>query len=326
MARKVTRFRPAVPPPTDQLPLVNASAEVAAWLEHYWRKLRLPADQARYLGVTDDRQEFARWTGRRLNPMALGCYCYLPLTRDDLANQPPTQPNDAKGASGVSAASTAPTGPTTSPAASASLALRKGTQASLGETVSTGHMRGVQLALPGFGAEPEQAGQTDTLRIVGANPEMASHAAHDHAHVHATAAHDDEAEDDDEIVDFRHLIFVEPDLLPEGIEVTIAHELIHLADRVKGQPRKHHCHGHDAISVDEAAITGRDPAWLRDLLAEETRRREDVLRQARPYRYFYICAHCGKEYPRVRKYQHAVSCGHCDRRFNPAFLLRLRGE
>ncbi|GEM_PF-384077 len=308
MARKVTRFRPAAPPPTEELPLVNASATVAAWLEHYWRKLQLPSEQARYLGVTDDRQEFARWTGRRLNPMALGCYCYLPLTRDDLANQPSTQPT---GAQGVSAASTSPTSANTTPAAT-SLALHKG---SSGDNLS-GLASGLQLALPGFGVQPDVTGDPATLCI-----SLAS--------VQGDERHDgeaDETDDEDEIVDFRHLIFVEPDLLPEGIEVTIAHELIHLSDRVKGQPRKHRCHGHDSISVDEAAITGRDPAWLRDLLAEETRRREAVLRQARPYRFFYVCPNCGKEYPRVRKYQHAVSCGHCDRHFNPAFLLRLRDE
>lgn len=124
--------------------------------------------------------------------------------------------------------------------------------------------------------------------------------------------------------DFRHLIFVEPGLLPEGIEITIAHELIHLADRVSGRPRKHRCHGHDSISVDEAALTGRDPEWLRELLAEETRRREQAVRLARPFKYVYVCPNCGKEYPRVRKYSRAVSCGHCDQRFNAAFLLQLR--
>src|SRR5262249_4632722 len=63
--------------------------------------------------------------------------------------------------------------------------------------------------------------------------------------------------------DYRHLIFVEPDLLPLGIEVTVAHELIHLADRVSGNPRRHHCHGFDAISLDEARLTERDPEELR---------------------------------------------------------------
>jgi predicted SprT family Zn-dependent metalloprotease len=121
--------------------------------------------------------------------------------------------------------------------------------------------------------------------------------------------------------DYRHLIFVEPGMSDLGIEVTVAHELIHLSDRVQGRPRKHHCHGYDSISVDEAAITGRDPELLRAQLREETERREDALRRARPYRYVYSCPECDKEYPRVRRYSRAISCGHCDGRFNPAFEL-----
>jgi DNA-directed RNA polymerase subunit RPC12/RpoP len=76
--------------------------------------------------------------------------------------------------------------------------------------------------------------------------------------------------------------------------------------------------------MDEAALTARDPEWLRELLAEETRRREATLRKARPHRYLYVCPSCGKEYPRVKKYSRAVSCGHCDQRFNAAFLLQAR--
>lgn len=257
MSRKIIRFLPPQPPSLDQLPLINASAQAAQWLDHYWRKLGLPAAQATHLALTDDRREFARWTGRRLNTMALGCYCYLPLVGDDDG-----EPQFSLAAN------------LTGPAASSLRA---------------------QPTLPGFDAseglyEPPQSSD-GALTSGGA---------------------------------FRHLIFVEPELLPEGIEVTIAHELIHLADRVSGNPRKHHCHGHDAISVDEAAITGRDPEWLRELLAEETRRREAAVRQARPYKYIYYCPNCGKEYPRVRKYSRAVSCGHCDQRFNAAFLLTLR--
>ncbi|MEO7001616.1 MAG: hypothetical protein ABI068_07420 [Ktedonobacterales bacterium] len=260
MSRKIIRFRPSQPPSVDQLPLVNADPEVAHWLDHYWRKLKLPPDQAHYLAVTDDRQEFARWTGRRLNPMALGCYCYLPIQQDANESDAPHFAN--------AATLTAPTG-----------------------------ARRRQLALPGFEAEE--------CDMVAYPPDDA---------------------DDAPLApsDFRHLIFVEPELLPEGIEVTVAHELIHLADRVQGRPRKHHCHGHDAISVDEAAITERDPDWLRELLAEETRRREGALRKARPYKYIYDCPNCRKEYPRVKRYARSVSCGHCDSHFNPAFVLRMR--
>jgi DNA-directed RNA polymerase subunit RPC12/RpoP len=265
MSRKITRFRPPQPPARERLPLVNAGPSVARWLDHYWRKLNLPTEQTRYLAVTDDRAEFARWTGRRLNPMALGCYCYLPLYPDD-----------------------APSGETI---ASATL------------TAPTGHLARLQPALPGFADESEEP-----AFIAEITPLFPSSA----------------ARPSDTVQDYRHLIFIEPDLLTEGVEVTVAHELIHLSDRVSGAPRKHHCHGHDSISMDEAALTARDPEWLRELLAEETRRREATLRQARPYRYVYVCRNCGKEYPRVKKYGRAVSCGHCDQRFNAAFLLQPR--
>src|SRR5262249_56175092 len=59
---------------------VSGSGDVARWLKISGKTLRAPASQAYYLAVTDSRQEFARWTGRRLNSFALGCYCYLPLT------------------------------------------------------------------------------------------------------------------------------------------------------------------------------------------------------------------------------------------------------
>lgn len=268
MSRKITRFLPPQPPARHQLPLVNASPDVAQWLEHYWRKLNLPDDQTRYLAVTDDRAEFALWTGRRLNPMALGCYCFLPLYPDD----------SPQGETIASATLTAPTG-------------------------QAAHL---QAVLPGFTDESEKNGEcAGVAESVAMYPLPApqNYAA---------------------VQEFRHLIFIERDLLVEGVEVTVAHELIHLADRVAGAPRKHHCHGHDSISMDEAALTARDPEWLRELLAEETRRREATLRKVRPHRYLYVCPNCGKEYPRVKKYSRAVSCGHCDQRFNAAFLLQAR--
>ncbi len=269
MSRTIIRFLPPHPPSLEQLPLINADSQAARWLDYYWRKLGLPEEQARRLAVTDDRWEFARWTGRRLDTMALGCYCYLPLATDDLAAVAPDN--------SVTANLTAPTG-----AAQRS-----------------------QLTLPGFGETSDDV-EGEAGLLVGAfeRAQLASQS--------PVAS------------DYRHLIFVEPQLLPEGVEVTIAHELIHLADRVSGRPRKHHCHGHDSISVDEAALTGRDPEWLRELLAEESRRREEAVRQARPYRYLYVCPNCGKQYPRVRKYSRNVSCGHCDQRFNAAFLLQPR--
>lgn len=243
------------------LPLVHAGEEVARWLTHYWAKLSLPAAEAQRLAVTENRAEFHRWTGKRLNPLALGCYCYLPTlgtTHGTARHQPGAD----------SATLTAP--------AAVSAPAR------------------VQPALPGFDATSD-------------DPVAA------YAPAQNSAAPGD----------YRHLIFVEPGLLPLGVEVTVAHELIHLADRVKGTPRKHRCHGYDSISQDEAAITGRDPELLRAQLREETERREQALRAVRPYRYLYRCPRCHKEYPRVRRYARPVSCGRCDRQFNPAFLLQL---
>src|SRR5260370_35171347 len=74
------------PPSLDFVPLVHASAEVSQWREHYWHRLNLPKSAAERLAVTNNRQEFAVWTGRRLNPMALGCYCYLPNASGDAAD------------------------------------------------------------------------------------------------------------------------------------------------------------------------------------------------------------------------------------------------
>ncbi len=250
------------PPGVDLLPFVNASPDVAHWLEHYWQKLKLPPVEARRLAVTDDRSEFHRWTGRRLNPLALGCYCYLPNATHGVD----ATLNDLEPTSSMR------TAPTSMPDR-------------------------VQLALPGF------------MELDTPAPVLAGGAG-EHQAMLST--------------DYRHLIFVEPDLLPLGIEVTVAHELIHLSDRVQGNPRKHRCHGYDSISVDEAAITGRDPEMLRAQLREETARREDTLRQLRPYRYLYVCPSCGKEYPRVKRYARPVSCGRCDHHYNAAFLLELR--
>ena len=89
MTRRITRFQPAKPPALDDLPMVHGAPEVDQWLSHYWHKLKLPADQLGYLAITNDRAEFALWTGRRLNPMALGCYCYLPLPTDGPAESGP---------------------------------------------------------------------------------------------------------------------------------------------------------------------------------------------------------------------------------------------
>jgi hypothetical protein len=260
MTRRITRFQPANPPALDELPMVHGTSEVEQWLAHYWGKLKLPEDQLGHLAITSDRQEFKLWTGRRLNPMALGCYCYLPLPCDG-----PTEPRDV-----LNHLESVPASHAQVPDLALSL----------------------QLTLPGF----------DMAVALGDPRECAA---------------------EEQASDYRHLIFIEPDLVPLGLEVTVAHELIHLADRVRGTPRKHRCHGHDSISVDEAAVTGCDPELLRELLRDETARREAKLRALRPHRYLYLCPGCGREYRRARRYTRPVSCGTCDQRYNPLYPLRL---
>jgi predicted SprT family Zn-dependent metalloprotease len=219
MAAARKRIAPA-PPAKQANPIVHGDqATIQRWLMHYWQKLHLPANELSLLAITQDRQEYMRWTGKRLNFMALGCYCYLPAP--------------ARSARGRGAAS--------------------------------------------LDAQP----------------------------VH------------------RHLIFIEPDMQPRSIEVTVAHELIHLADRVNGTPRRHRHHGYDSIAADEAALTGYGLEELRALLHEESVRRERIRRERRPIRYLYACPNCGKKYPRTRRYGHDVSCSHCDKSYNPRFRLLL---
>lgn len=209
-------------PPLRQIgPILHGDeAMIGHWLTHYAQKLCLPRPELSVLAITQDRQEYMRWTGKRLNTMALGCYCYIP-------------------------------------------------------------------------APPRQTKRTHTT------PPLQQ------------PAH-------------RHLIFIEPGMQPRSIEVTIAHELIHMADRVNGTPRRHHHHGYDSIALDEAAVTGYDIEELRTLLHEESMRREQLRREHRPIRYTYECPGCGKKYPRVRKYSKSVSCSVCDKSYNPQFALQLQ--
>jgi hypothetical protein len=221
--RKAMRPVPA-PPPRQGGAIIHGSESVAHWLDFYWRKLELPQQELGHLAITQERREFTQWTGKRLNAMALGCYCYLPAP------------------------------------------------------VST---------------------RRSLLVTSEIKPVVAGH---------------------------RHLIFVEPEMQPRSIEVTVAHELIHLADRVNGTPRRHRHHGYDSIAADEAAVTGYSLEELRRLLNEESQRREAQRRARRPIRYLYECPGCGKEYPRTRRYSQAVSCSCCDKRYNPHFRLRLKNE
>ena len=220
-AVNVKRKNVPAPPPQVELPVIHGDqATLQRWLMYYWQKLNLPETELPLLAITQDRAEYMRWTAKRLNPMTLGCYCYL------------------------------------SPASFSLARLRR-------------------------------------------EPHLVAHMVH------------------------RHLIFIEADMQPKSIEVTVAHELIHLADRFNGTPRRHHHHGYDSIAADEAAITGYGLEELRALLHEESSRREQARRAIRPIRYLYQCPNCGKTYPRTRKYSQAVSCSHCDKTYNPRFKLLL---
>ncbi len=208
------------PPLIQNGPVIHGNeAIITHWLTHYWQKLHLPTHELPLLAVTQNRQEYKNWTGKRLNVMALGCYCYVPAP---------------------------------------SISMRRAPKA--------------------------------------VYEEQRKH---------------------------RHLIFIEPAMQSKSIEVTIAHELIHLADRVNGTPRRHRHHGYDSIAADEAAITGYALEDLRALLHEESIRREQVRRELHPIRYLYKCPNCGKKYPRVRQYSQPVSCSSCDKSYNPQFKLVL---
>ncbi len=224
-ARKIKRSAKTTAPlllPIQSEPIIHGDVKILQhWLQYYWERLQLPLSELPLLAITQDRQEFMHWSGKRLNTLALGCYCYI--------------------------------------------------SASLKEIHS--HSRKASPAT-------EQA-------------------------VH------------------RHLIFIEPDMQPKSIQVTVAHELIHLADRVHGTPRRHHHHGYDSIAADEAAITGYSLEELRALLHEESAARERIRRERRPIRYVYECPQCGKTYPRTRRYSQSVSCSSCDKKYNPHFKLLL---
>jgi len=222
--RHVKRLEKPNPPPREDGPIIHGDeATIRRWLIHYWKKLNLPIVELSLLAITQDRREYMLWTGKRLNTLALGCYCYLSFA-----------------------------------------------------------------------------------------PSRSSRSSSGTRHI--------------ETKEHRHLIFIEPDMQSRSTEVTIAHELIHLADRVQGTPRRHHHHGYDSIADDEAAITGYSPEELRSLLHEESTRRETIRRATRPLRYLYSCPGCGKDYPRARRYSHAVSCSSCDKNFNPQFQLLLVSE
>lgn len=210
---QTTRTALPTPPPCQAGPVIHGDQQtLERWLTHYWQKLQLPATELPLLALTQDRQAFRLWTGKRLHAMVLGCYCYLPAPRRPVRGEALTH---------------------------------------------------------------------------------------------------------------RHIIFIEPDMQARSIEVTVAHELIHLADRVNGTPRRHRHHGYDSIAADEAAVTGYSLEDLRALLHEESEKRERARRERRPIRYLYQCPRCGKNYPRTRRYSQAVSCSSCDKNYNPHFRLLL---
>jgi hypothetical protein len=234
IARKSTKTRLPAPPPRQNGPIIHGDVTtIQRWLYHYWEKLHLPSQELALLAITQDRSEYIAWTGKRLNSMVLGCYCYVAAPQTTMHY--------------------------------------------------VGHL-------------PARQNSRSIVPVETKPSQIATH---------------------------RHLIFIEPDMRPRSIEVTIAHELIHLTDRVNGTPRRHRHHGYDSIAQDEAAITGYDLEELRLLLHKESSRREGIRRERRPIRYMYECPNCGKKYPRTRRYSQAVSCSNCDKHYNPCFRLML---
>src|SRR5258708_24329494 len=196
--------RPA-PPPRQAGPIIYGSSSIQHWLIHYWQKLELPAQELNRVAITQDRQEYMHWTGKRLNIMVLGCYCYLPA--------PPT-------------------------------------------------------------TRPRKHGSLQALPALNSDGASQQH-----------------------VPGHRHLIFIEPDMQPRSIEVTVAHELIHLADRYNGTPRRHRHHGYDSIAADEPPATGYSLEKLRHLLPEQSQLRYAHRPSRRPIPYLYPFPRSGKEYP-----------------------------
>lgn len=208
-ARTKSRRLPTPPEMNGSYLIHGDQKTLTYWLLYYWPKFNLPMQELDRLAITQDRQEYIRWMGKRLQHMVIGCYCYVTLDR-------------------------------------------------------------------GKGQE------------------------------------------------YWHIIFIEPNMQPKAVEVTLAHELIHMADRVKGIPRKHHHHGYDSIAVDEAALTGCSMEELRALVVEASKGREQALRTRNPIRYIYECPGCGMQYPRTRRYSSPVSCSQCDKKdYNPLYRLRI---
>lgn len=248
VSRKSVRTQRTLPtpPPLQPGPIIRGNQELLSyWLLYYWRKLEIPTDELVLLAMTDDRREFMRWTGKRLDAMALGCYCFVQIP------------------------------------------------------LETPRTRRLRLSAAPVSATLTAQPNYDYSRRT--YPATSPSTAPTH----------------------RHLIFIEPAMQVKSIEVTIAHELIHLSDRVQGNPRRHTHHGHDAIAADEAAVTGYPLEDLQHLLYAESQRREQARRALRPIRYLYACPQCGKLYPRTRRYSRAVSCSRCDKAYNPRYLLYL---
>src|SRR5713226_2215777 len=93
VAVMVAARRPSMPapPPRQAGPIIYGNPLIQHWLTHYWQKLQLPAHELSKLAITQDRQEYMRWTGKRLNIMVLGCYCYLPAPHSHIIMQTRTR-------------------------------------------------------------------------------------------------------------------------------------------------------------------------------------------------------------------------------------------
>lgn len=100
--------------------------------------------------------------------------------------------------------------------------------------------------------------------------------------------------------------------LPRSLEVVIAEELIHMRDRLDGDPRRHAKHGYDRIAMRVSELTGASLEEIRAATIAPVRR---------PARFIYACPVCGVAIPRRR--QGTWSCGRCSPRFDGRFVLQL---
>lgn len=99
---------------------------------------------------------------------------------------------------------------------------------------------------------------------------------------------------------------------PQGIEIVVAEELLHMRHWLDGDRRRHARHGYDRIAIQVADLVGCSLEDVRSALLPSTRR---------PYRYRYQCPTCRRTV--LRRKTGVWSCGSCARSFDRRHVMQL---